>query len=93
MVGQKSLNSPANNSSSASQGQRRMVTQGGPRPSSSKRSSGNGVNYPDINTNPNYVEGSPNKNRGERAALNSLDRSQQAQISQGIQIRDSYKEQ
>lgn len=50
------------------------------------------MNYPDINNNSNYVEASPNKSR-DRQALNSLDRSQQAQISQGIQIRDSYKEQ
>lgn len=78
------------------------MTQGGNRPGSSKRNSGNGVNYPLINVNNSNQQAqppaeSPNKNQRnmvqQQSHLSSLDRSQQLQVSQGLSIRESYKEQ
>ena len=78
------------------QNQRRITTtQGGNRDTTGKRGSGNGVSYPTINQN--NTQDSPNKGRmivqTNNHQMHSLDRSHNQQISQGIQIRDSYKEQ
>jgi len=75
------------------------MTQGGNRPGSSKRNSGNGVNYPLINVNAAGQQAqapadSPNKNQRNMVQgqphMSSLDRSQQLHMSQGISIRESY---
>ena len=77
------------------------MTQGGNRPGSSKRNSGNGVNYPLINVNAAGQQAqaqapadSPNKNQRNMVQgqphMSSLDRSQQLHMSQGISIRETY---